>query len=147
MDTIDTSPLFSSMRKRAGACFATLAGAKQMLEATPSVKTSVSNILKDSPARRLGHQAPSDRLLQKILQVKREFIFIVILIDENTLKFDDPANNFKPQSEEELEIYKQVLDSIYARFGEYLPIYKISRSTLRLEPIYEGLQRITKASK
>ena len=34
-------------------------------------------------------------------------------------KFDDPAKNFKRQTEEEHEFYKQVLNSICARFGKY----------------------------
>ena len=61
------------------------------LEATPSVKTCVSNTLKESlgqrhehPAldnwKRLEHQAQDDWLLQKILQVKRKFIFTQTMI-------------------------------------------------------------------
>ena len=50
---------------------------------------------------RLEHQAPGDRLLQN-------------------KKFDNPAKNFKPQSEEEHEIFNQVLNSICANFGTSL---------------------------
>ena len=60
-----------------------------------SVKSCVSKILKESTRRRQEHealgnwkrleyQAPGDRLLLKILQVKREFIFIQILMEKNS---------------------------------------------------------------
>ena len=37
--------------------------------------------------------------------------------DQYIRKFDDPANNFKPQREEEYEFYNRVLNSFCARFG------------------------------
>ena len=65
------------------------------LEATPSAKTSVSKILKESTQRRQEpqardnwkleeHQAPGDRLRQKICQVERKFIFVRILMENST---------------------------------------------------------------
>ena len=56
--------------------------------------------------------------LQKILQVKRKFTFIQILMEHSNRKLDDPAKKFKPPSEEEHEFYHQLLDSICATFGE-----------------------------
>ena len=64
----------------------------------------------------LEHQASGDRLLQKILQVRRKFILIEITDGEEYIrKFDDTAKNFKPQSEEEHEFYNQVLNSLCAQ--------------------------------
>ena len=50
-------------------------------------------------------------------------------------KFDDPVNNFKPQSEEEHESHNQVLNNICAKFGEHLDNFQNSRSTLRFAAI------------
>ena len=91
-------------------------------EATPSVKTRVSNIPKESPGRRhehhsldnwkrLKHQAPGDRLLQKTLQVKRKFHLHPSTDGEKYIrKFDDLAMNFKPQSEEERDISQSSIE-------------------------------------
>ena len=43
----------------------------------------------------------------------------------------DPGKNNAPRSEEEHEVYNQVLDSVCAKFGKYLDNHKISRSKLR----------------
>ena len=39
-------------------------------------------------------------------------------MEKQYLKFDEPAKKFKPQSEEEDEIYNQILNSFCARLGE-----------------------------
>ena len=127
------------MSKRVRESFDTSASAKQKpvhcsglsrststeLEATPSVKTCVSKILKESPVRRQEKQALDNwkqqehQLQQMICQVERTFISIQKLMERDIRKFDDPAKNFNSLSEEEHEFYKKVLDSICAKFGQY----------------------------
>ena len=64
------------------------------LEATPSVKTGVSKILKESPGRpehqapdkwkRLEHEARGYRFLLEMIQVKRKFILLQTLMQKST---------------------------------------------------------------
>ena len=93
------------------------------------MKTCVSKILKVSTKRcqehqasgnmkRLEHQAPGDRLLQKILQVKRKFIFIQILVERHTPGSSRILQEIPmPQNEEEHEFHIQVLNSMCGRFA------------------------------
>ena len=56
----------------------------------------------------------------KICQVKRKFIFIQILNGEGIPgSLTIVAKNAKPQSEEEHELYIQILDSICANFDKH----------------------------
>ena len=68
-----------------------------------------------SNRKRLEHHAPGDQLLQKILQVRRKFIFIPILRVKNTPRSSMIVQRIsvKPQSEEEDEFHNQVLDGQY----------------------------------
>ena len=134
------------------------------LEATPSVKTCVSNTLKESlgqrqehPAldnwKRLEHQAPGDWLLQKILQVKKKVHLHPNDDGRNTSGSSAILHTISSRRSTNFTIkcwtvHVQELVNI-------VPIFKISRSTLRFganlqATAYElhlGLQRITKTSK
>ena len=85
------------------------------------MKTCVSNTLKESPGRRqehqardnwkrLEHQASGDRLLQKILQVKRKFIFTFIWAEK---KHQEVRRSCKH------DFFNQELDRKCARVGKY----------------------------
>ena len=105
------------------------------LEATPSVKTCVSKIPSSSgqleaagasgSGRPVAAEDPSNTSEGKVhLQSNTDG-------EKYIQKFDDPANNLKPQSEEEHEFHNQVLDSCCARFGKVHNNLQMSRSTLR----------------
>ena len=124
---------------------------KTELEATPTVKTCVSKILKESPGRRQEHhasgnwkrlqdQSPGDRLLQKILQVKRKFIFIQILMEKHMKKFDDPAI-FQAAERRGARILQSSIWTVYVQgFAEDpADLQDVSVNVCDLEPIYERL--------
>ena len=68
-----------------------------------------------------GHQAPGDLATEDWSKTGEGKIHLQSNTDrENYIrKFDGPAKNFTPQSEEEHEFYNQVLGSIGATFGKY----------------------------
>ena len=97
------------------------------LEATPSVKTCVSKILKESLGsrqehqsrgnwKRLEHKAPGDRLLLRIrlTLVKGKFILNQTLMEQST---SGKSMILQEYQAEEHEFYSQNLDNICARLG------------------------------
>ena len=92
--------------------------------------------LKDSPWRRLEHQAPGNwKRLEHCAPGDR----LLLKIRLTLLKWTS-AKNFKPQSEEEHEFYNEILDSNFARFGEGpTNLQDFPAQRCHLEPIFGGL--------
>ena len=137
------------------------------LVATPRVKTCVSKILKESPVRRQGstswqlaaagaYQAPGDGLRQKIIQVKRKFVFIQTLMEKSTLGCSTILQRISSRRARRSATF--TIKSWTVRVQDVvniLPIFLMSRSTLRCGVnlrttaygLHLGLQRIGKTSK
>ena len=120
------------------------------LEVTPSVKTCVNKILKESPRKRhedqalgswkrLEHQAPGDQLPQFILQMKRKFFFIQTLMEKIHQEVRRSFKEFEPQSEEEHKFLQSIVGQSLCKI--WWISYQNSRFSQRcdFETIYERL--------
>ena len=119
------------------------------LEATPSVKTCVSKILKEWTTRRQEHQAPVNwKRLEHQAPVAAEDLSSEkkVHLHPNTdgenyiSKFDHPANNFKPHSTERVRISQSSIEQFMCKIGwisYQSSIFPAQRCDL--ESIYERL--------
>ena len=83
-------------------------------------------------SKRLEHHARSDQLLQKILPVKRKFIFVQILTDRNTSGSSTILQKNEAQNEEQHEFVQSRIEAVFVHdVVKIQPIFKMSRSTLR----------------
>ena len=131
------------------------------LEATPNVKacqqaservneTTRQEHQAPGSSKRLEHHARGGQLLQKILPVKRKFIFVQILTDRNT-----SGSSTILQKTEAHEFVQSRIETVFVHdVVKIQTIFKMSRSTLRFGTSIRatafgphlGLRLITKAS-
>ena len=82
-----------------------------------------------------GASSSRRAIAREELLSEKAVIFVQILMERSkySRKFDDPAKNVEPQSEEEHDFHNQVLNSFYVQdLVNIVESSNISRSTLRL---------------